>query len=358
MATIISDDQDSNAQEISLPYSPSWVDRFSGWVKGLPWPSWATYLAIGIFLLFVQALIVWVEGALQLGSIDIAQVYLAAAVAFMLALIPFLDNRAGLAFQAIRPVLNLNDDEYPRLFYELTTLPSRATLLASLAALIFVFVTEAISEPYSLKELETFTVSANFLRFVYLLSWFVFGTFLYHTIHQLSVINTIYTKYARVDLLRVKPLYAFSKIAALTAGSVTVLGYGWLLLANPWMDRSDPIVFITMVILTLIAIVTFLWPQLGIHGLQVAEKERLVGEVNLRLESLISEFHQQIDDRDLSGLADLNTAMAGLETELNRLRKTPTWPWEQEVVRVLVTALALPLGLWLIQRILERIIGP
>jgi hypothetical protein len=171
------------------------------------------------------------------------------------------------------------------------------------------------------------------------------------------VINIIYTRYTQVDLLRVKPLYAFSKIAALTAGSLAMIVYGWLL-ANPWIDRSDPLVLIPIVILILSAIVTFIWPQQGIHRLQVAEKERMLAEANLRLESLISELHQQVDDRELTGMTDLNMAMASLEIELNTLRKTPTWPWEPEVIQVLITALALPLGLWLLQLILERIISP
>jgi hypothetical protein len=104
--------------------------------------------------------------------------------------------------------------------------------------------------------------------------------------------------------------------------------------------------------------VTFLWPQLGIHSLQVAEKERLIGEANLRLESLISELHQQVDGLELEGISDLNIAMASLGIELNMLRKTPTWPWEPEVIQILITALALPLGLWLIQIMLERFITP
>ena len=358
MASAVSDKRDANIQEITPPYSASWVDRLGEWVERLSWPGWVTYLAIGLVLLFTQALVVWGEGALPIGSISIAQVYLAAATAFMLALIPFLDSRASMALETMRPILDVNRNAYARLFYELTTLPSRPTLLASLIALIFVFMTEAIGDPYSLEALESFPLSAGFLRFVYLSSWCVFGTFLYHTIHQLRVINEIYTRSTNVDLLRIKPLYAFSTIAALSAGSVTVLGYGWLLLANPWIDRRDPIVFMVMVILTSIAIVTFLWPQLGIHSLQTAEKERLIEEANLRLMSLASDLHQQVDDRDFSGLADLNTAVAGLENEITRLKKTPTWPWEPEVIRTLITALALPLGLWLIQTLLERFITP
>jgi hypothetical protein len=216
---------------------------------------------------------VWVEGALPFGNINIAQAYLAGAIAFMLALINFLDNRAGAALEMMRPVLKADDIELFRLYYKLTTLPSRTTFLASLAVLIFVFLTEAIGKAYKLETLESFPVSVNFLRFVYLACWCVFGAFLYHTVHQLSVINTIYTRYTRVDLLRVKPLYAFSKIAALTAGSLAMIVYGWLL-ANPWIDRSDPLVFFPMVVLILSAIATFICPQPGIHRLQVAEKER------------------------------------------------------------------------------------
>jgi hypothetical protein len=304
-------------------------------------------------LLIIQAFVVWIEGALSFGAINIAQAYLAGVIAFMLALIHYLDKRAGMTLVTMRPALQTSDRKFHRLSYRLTTLPARTTLLASLATLIFVFLSEAIGEPYRLDALQAFPVSANFLRFVYLACWWIFGALLYHTVHQLRVINLIYTRYTRVDLLRVKPLYGFSTIAALTAGSLAMIAYGWLL-ANPWIDRSDPLVFIPMVVLILSAVVTFIWPQLGIHTLQVAEKERMLDEANLRLEAMISELHQQVDSREFSGMEDLNMAMASLEIELNTLRKTPTWPWEPEVLQVLITALALPLGLWLIQLILER----
>jgi hypothetical protein len=356
MATVAPDDEDSERQGKAPQYSPSWVDRFNDWVEHRPWPSWSYYLGIGAGMLIIQAFVVWIEGALPFGTMDIAQAYLAGVIAFMLALIHYLDKRASLALTTMRPALLASDREFHRLFYRLTTLPARTTILASLATLVFVFLTEAIGEPYRLEALATFPVSAIFLRFVYLICWWVFGAFLYHTVHQLRVINLIYTRYTRVDLLRVKPLYGFSTIAALTAGSLAMIAYGWLL-ANPWIERGDPLVFIPMVVLILSAVVTFIWPQLGIHTLQTAEKERMLDEANLRLEAMISELHQQVDNRELVGMEDLNLAMASLEIELNTLRKTPTWPWEPEVLQVLITALALPLGLWLIQLILERTIG-
>jgi len=132
--------------------------------------------------------------------------------------------------------------------------------------------------------------------------------------------------------------------------------YGWLMVA-PNMPLSDPGVLVWVIIFLLVAIVTFAWPQLGMHQLQVAEQERLLDDAYLRLEATISELHQQLDHRELVDMESLNYAIASLEIEINTLKRIRTWPWEPETLQLLVTALAFPLGIWLIQFILELIFG-
>ncbi len=39
------------------------------------------------------------------------------------------------------------------------------------------------------------------------------------------------------------------------------------------------------------------------------------------------------------------------------LEKMPTWPWQASTLRGLMTAVLLPLFLWLSQRLLERLLG-
>jgi hypothetical protein len=346
----------AKSQGSARPYAPSWLDLLAGWVDRRSGQSWLYYFGLGAVMLLVQAIVLWIEGASLIGNLGLAQVYLAVVIAYMLTLMHYLDKRAGVALETMRPVLKAGDKAYQEMFYRLTTLPAFPTLLASLATLAFVILTEAIGKPYRLEALATFPISANLLRIIYLICWSVFGAFLYHTLHQLRVINHIYNEHTRIDLFRVKPLYAFSNIAALTAGSLAMISYGWLL-ANPWIDRTDPLVLIPMFILLLFAVVTFVWPQMGIHRLQVAEKERLLDEAAQRFKAAIGELHKKMDGGELEGMTDLNMAMASLEIELNALRKTPTWPWEPEVLQLLVTALALPLGLWLIQLILQRTLG-
>ena len=357
MASVETDDgANAVSQDDSRLYAPSWVNLLAGWVDRRRGRVWLYYFGLGTVMLLIQAIILWIESASSLVIPGITQAYLAAAIAYMLTLMHYLDRRAGVALENMRPALKADDEAFKGLYYRLTTLPAWPTLLASLLALVFVFLAEAIGEPYRPEALARFAVSANLLRIFYLICWMVFGAFLYHTLHQLRVINRIYTEYTRIDLFRVKPIYAFSNLAALTAGSLAMLSYGWLLV-NPRLDKTDPLVLIPMFILMIFSALTFVWPQMGIHRLQVAEKERLIDEASQRFKAAIDELHKKMDDGELEGMADLNMAMASLEIELNALKKTPTWPWEPEVVQLLITALALPLGLWFIQLILQRTLG-
>jgi hypothetical protein len=347
---------ENEMQSLHIPqlYTPSWVDRFTDWVDRLPGPSWIYYLGIAISLIFIQTTVAWVESALPIGTFLPIHAFLAIVITFFLWLFYYLDERAGSALKTLRPVLLASDDEYQEMHYQLTTLPARQTLLAGFTILGLSILTELIREPYTLDALMGFPISATLFRFTYMLCWWVLGAFFYHTIHQLRLIHHIYTRHTRVNLFRMRPLYAFSNLSAITAGSMTMIIYGWLIVA-PDMPLNDPGVLAWVIIFLVIAVVTFAWPQLGMHQLQVAEQERLLDNAYLRLEAAISELHQQLDQKVFDDMESLNYAIASLEIEINTLKRIRTWPWEPETLQLLVTALAFPLGIWLIQFIFELI---
>jgi hypothetical protein len=153
-----------------------------------------------------------------------------------------------------------------------------------------------------------------------------------------------------------KPLYAFSSVTALTAVSLTLPTYFWLGV-NPGLLTDLATLAMTLPIAVL-ALVAFVWPLLGIHRLLVEEKERLLGEIALRSETAMVELLQRIDEGELEGMSDLSEAIASLETEQKALKAVSTWPWQPETVRSLITALLLPLGLWVAQYALQRLLGP
>ena len=90
-----------------------------------------------------------------------------------------------------------------------------------------------------------------------------------------------------------------------------------------------------------VAIVTFVWPLLGIHGRLKQEKQRLLRESSQRLEATIAELHGRVDAGELHSLAELHVTMVSLEIERSMLTRIPTWPWQPETLRGLISALLL-----------------
>jgi len=337
-------------------YRPSWIDRFTDWVERMPGPSWIYYLGIGLALVLVLALIPMIEGFFPKGNIIPAQIFLAGAIAFLLALFHYLDKWAGAALVSLRPALKVSEEEIQELNYQLTTLPAGGTLLASLATLTIVFIAEWIGGPYHPVGIVASSTSADLTRFIYLVCWWIFGAYMYHTVHHLKLINKIYTGYTRVNIFRMKPFYAFSNLSAFTAGSLAALTYGFLIV-NPGEWKTEFVSVVMILGITILAVLTFIWPQLGMHRIQESEQERMVDQAYMRLETTISELHRQLDEKDYEGMESLNFAINSLEIELKTLKGIRTWPWEPETLQILITALALPLGLWFIQFIMERVFG-
>jgi hypothetical protein len=171
----------------------------------------------------------------------------------------------------------------------------------------------------------------------------------------LRQVYRIYTRHTRISLFNMGPLYALSGVTALTAVGFIIPPYGFLAL-NPIL--LDPITFAYMLPITGLALAAFIWPLLGVHRLLAAEKEQRLGEAAQRFQATIAELHQRIDEGALDKMDGLNKAMSSLQIERKTLDAIPTWPWEPETVRLLITALALPLGLWFAQYVLQRALAP
>jgi hypothetical protein len=347
---------DRSKESLGISYSPSWIDRLTDWIEKLPGSSWFYYLGLALVILLLQATVMWIEGAAPPGTIFQFQIFFAGVLAFFLALFFYLDKWAGSALEKLKPELMVGEEKYRELHFQLTTLPMGLTILASVILIGLNFISELITGPYIPEVFVSYQISGYLIRVIYLVCWILFGAFMYHTIHQLMMINNIYTKHTDINLFRMRPLYAFSNLSAFTAGSFAVIIYGFIAV-NPGVELNDPVILVWILVFIVTALVTFVWPQLGMHRLQVAEQERLLDEAYMRMEKSVARLHQQVDDGELKDMEDLNFAIASLDIEVNSIRSVRTWPWEPETLQILVTALALPLGLWFIQLILERLFG-
>jgi hypothetical protein len=356
------------------PYPPSWFDRFTAWVDRLPGPAWAFYLTFAAVVILVETIIQWKEGAYPVGTFHPLLVWTVGNLAYLLGLLHYLDKSAASAIASFRPLLvspkggatpTLKDQSvFDRLSYQLTTLPPRPALIATVAGAAFVIVVSILQAasgvvPSYLAGTAGSGLSTASVMLVFIPGNAISGLLLYHTVHQLAQISRIYTHHARINIYQLQPLYALSLPGAFTAIGLILNVYMWFALSasSSASQTVGPVEFGLTVTFAVIAGATFALPLLGAHRLLVEEKERRLANTSSRFEAATAELHRQLDRGRLLHMDPLNKALASLEIEQNALRRIPTWPWQPGAVRGLVAALLLPIAVWVIQLLLGRVLG-
>ncbi len=345
-------DTTTEARTRPRPYAPSWIDRFSDWVERLPLPEWVFYVALGLALILIQVLFLWWDGGLQSSALLPVVVLNALTIPYLLALIHLLDRRAMAALHDMRPTLNITEPELASFQYRLSTMPSRPAFVAGAAMVVFLLLTERLGAvPVRYAALSELPVFAIVFQWIDKSIPFVFGPFIYHTIAQLRVVNAIYSNHTRINLFDLKPVYAFSRLTATTAAGLAILLYGWTPINPEFL--TDPLNLGVMAGFTVLALVVFVWPLLGAHRLMQAEKERQLHDIDGQFEAVFAMLNQRISERDFSTIEPLNGTIASLEIQRAKIKAIPTWPWEPDTVRNLVTAIVLPLVLRILQSLVE-----
>lgn len=350
----LSASQERAVGEDSPPYPPSWVDRLINWVRRLPVPAWVFYLALGLGLTFVLTFAAWAGGVLPPGALVLDYFLSAMTCAYLLALIHFLDESAAVALARFRPVITVDDAGYDRLYYQLTTLLARPALIASgLGAAYSLLVSIFIDENQFLKAVSPIIpiLDVGFRTVIYALV----GVTVYHTLHQLSMVNAIYTKHTRINLFQLGPIYALSSLTARTAIGIGLPTYMWFQITNLSALGNSPSDIYETIFLALVIVATFIWPLLGAHSLLEREKQRLKDEVARRIEATIAALHSSVDTATLEHRGRIKETFDALVAEQGVIDKLRTWPWRTETVNGLGFAFLLPVIIWVVQRILERL---
>lgn len=340
-----------------LPYPPSWIDRLTDGIDRLPLPGWMIYTALWLVLLAAVTAVHWSDGSYPVGTIHPLHLVLTATTPYALALIHHLDGIASKALVRFRPALDISDDEYAALGYQLTTLPGRKTLIASLITIAVVLLS-LILPPDSWWRPAAFRTT-NLARGIDLaltvVMWWTIGAFIYHTAHQLRLVSRIYSEYTRVSLFGLVPLYAFSVLSARTAVGLLAPLYAWFLAIPDTFGRTGNVIL--AIVGNGLAGLIFVWPLLGVHRLLDDEKERLLAETARRFEAARADLHTRLDQGQLDDIEKLIKGMDGLELDHKFLSRISTWPWAPDTPRWLVAALLFPLIVWLSQWLMQRLLG-
>jgi len=346
----------------AIPYLPSWFDRLTVCIEQLPGPAVLWYGLLTVSLSALVTVLKWVDGTVPVGQVTLYHLIFVLPGGAGHAVLHGLDWVAEQALDEFRLVLTADAATMVRLHYQLTTLPARPALLVTLISAVVPFLVwgqlawmQALviaQGPFLLITLLEAAISVS--------SWALGGLFIYHTIHQLHIVTTIYAHYTRIDLFILEPLYAFSRLTALTAIAplaVFVPDYvGWVVEGG---GSLAPGTLALWVLFGGLGVVTFMLPLRGIHRLLAQEKARIQRSLATRLQALLADAHRQME----SGAATADSTAATknlldtLLTEQALLNKISTWPWAPETPRALMTALLLPIVVLILSELVKRVFG-
>lgn len=333
----------------SPPYPASPLDHFFGWVRKAPVPAWLIYAGLWVllFLLF--------SGLGQLTQTQLQGHFLLIAtdgslfVVYYVSLMHYLDTIAGRALLEFRPLLQVNDDEFAHLRYQLTTLPAwRTLLIGTVGALITMVGLRFIPNNTNLGVILRYPIT----RAIYAFANAVFCIFIYHTVRQLRFVTRLHGTLTHVNLFRRSPLYAFSKLTMR-------IGFGWILglsvvaMSPRFADFLHPQeLFLFWGPFLPLAALFFVLPLTGIHRLLAREKTRLQEDIDQRIEAVVARIHGYQDADRLGDLDGMKTLLDSLMVEREMVAKLPTWPWQPGTLAGFASALLIPLAVWLLQQLL------
>jgi hypothetical protein len=205
---------------------------------------------------------------------------------------------------------------------------------------------------------------SSLLTILFVGGWSLFAgaiifVFILHTVRQLNLVNQIYRRATRINLLELKSVYALSALTARAGlGLIFFLYFAFAInnLGN-FSINTDQLTFILYGGLFLTGIAAFVLPLRGIHRRLVVEKDLKLHEVNDRFAAAVAKLHQDVDTGNFDKMDGIHKAVASLVLEREQLEKISTWPWEKVTLRAFVTAIMIPIVLWLLTRLLDRLLN-
>jgi hypothetical protein len=344
-----------------VPYPPSWVDRLQAGLDRLPWPPWIAYLgAWGVFAV-AETLAKWSDGSYPVGTVFPFHLVAFGTAAYGLGMLHFLKRSAARALASSRPLLPLDDDAYHDLRRRLTTMPAAPVAIATLLGMAFgTFQRQALVAPHVARFHYAVDGPLAVYEFIAvpLVTWGVIAVFTYGTLRQARLIDTIYRGYLTIDLFRVRPLYAFAAHAARTSIGLLAIGYLWVVTYPRDLGQAVMGLFTsTLLLLTALATALFLASLWGAHQRLEAEKQRRTADALQRLGAVLAHQRELLDARSFAAVDATAKAIAGLNAELAYLQQASTWPWPVTMLRTFVTAMLVPLVVFVAQRILQSRFG-
>ncbi|MEX1143606.1 MAG: hypothetical protein WEC16_02105 [Anaerolineales bacterium] len=336
----------------------SWIDRFFDWVERLPLPFYLVYLLGYLAVVSTYHITLWTSGALPNGELSQGILFTTVFWIFLqMAAFHYFQNQAESALLHFRPALDVSDKEFAKLRFSFINFSAPRALIGGLASVgaalaLFLGPIEIVSPLFKATPLAT---AITF--FLLMGSPFAFG-FFYFVFRSLVGINRLYRKVKHINLFNLGPLYVLSRFTSRVGMLFILYLVINALTTGAWgsQESGEAIASFYYVVNGLIAVFAFVLPLWGIHVRMAAAKEAASTENNQMIQEHFSAIQKNVKQGRMDKVTALRTGNAALLEYRTELSKISTWPWDTATLRTFVTALAVPMTVWIVQQVLTRTI--
>lgn len=336
-------------------YRPGAVCRFLAWADERPWHGAWLYVALAVLLLVAGQSIVWATGLVPVGSIHPLIATGVIYGPYLLAALGYLNRSAERALERFWPATGWPDNERETWRYAFVTTPGGYGLVAFVLGIV-----AAIGAFYAAPDT---AVGVGTDRLIFLAAYLPSATLGYsllplaviHTARQLRLVARIHREATAIDPFDRGPIYAFSGLTVRTALAYVLIGYYALTVNGTFQAGVVGIVVLAVTFGSGVA--CFVLPLWGIHDRLAHEKGQLLLEVEHRLGRLGDEMYRRIDAGQFDATKVVSDALTGVTAMRDRISRLPTWPWPPNLFRGFLTALLLPVIVYIVSRLIGGQVG-
>lgn len=336
-------------------YRPGAVSRFLAWADRRPWHGAWLYVGLALLLFVVSQSIIWATGLQPVGSIHPLIATGVVYGPYFLAALGYLNRTAERALERFWPATGWPDEQRAAWRYEFVTTPGGYGLIA--------FVLGVVAAIGAFSAAPDTAVGVGTDRLVFLVAYLPSATLGYsllplaiiHTVRQLRLVARIHQEATAIDPFDRVPVYAFSGLTVRTALTYVLIGY-YALTVNGALQTG--IVGIVVLAATFgVGVACFVLPLWGIHDRLVREKGQLMLQVERRLSRLSDEMYRRIDAGEFDKTKVVSDALSGVQALRDRISRLPTWPWPPNLFRGFISALLIPVIVYLVSRLVGGQVG-
>lgn len=334
----------------SPSYTPRWLYRVFGFIERLPIRGWQLALLVAVIGGLAMHLDAWRQGLLPWGQLDTYLASTSLYIVFYPGIWMVLDQRSRVALRDFFRTTRKSEAGFEAVYADFVSLPS------FLGSLVFLFGSflgflfyDGIESPFLGRVLPIWD----------LISWVpitgLMFMLLYRTLRQAVVMPRLFNE-IKVNLFDPSPVYAISRYASQASVALLVISYLLLSFSLPG-QLFEPIAIAFQILLISASLAYFFVPLASINQRMHRAKEKLLAEIGRDLEAVYGRVHAAVQSKKFARVGEMHASIGALKDELEIIRRIPTWPWQPETLRNLVTPMLLPVIVYLMQRYVGSALG-